>query len=66
MFEEPTELELMDVVELLPTDLHEEEVRVEDLDEILVSEPFKAESLEDFRVVGNVVGTVGISFLIGP
>ena len=56
----------MDVVELLPMDFLEAEVRVEDLDEIVTSEVFKAESLEDFRVVDNVVGVMGVSFLTGP
>jgi len=56
----------MDVVELLLTDLLEAEVRVEDPDEIVMSPPFKAESLEDFRVVDNVVEAVNISFPTDP
>jgi len=52
----------MDVAEPLPMDLLETEVRVEDLDEIVMSGFFRAESLEDFRVIG----TVSISFLSGP
>ena len=64
--EEPTEIEVVEVVELFPMDWLEAEVRVEDLDEIVVSEFFKAESLEDFRVVDNVIGVVSVSFLTGP
>jgi len=56
----------MDVVELLPTDLLETELRVEDPDEIAIPPLFKAESLEDFRVVDNVTGSVGSSFLTDP
>ena len=56
----------MDVEELLRTDLLEAEVRVEDPDEIAMSPLFKAESLEDFRVVDSVVLTLGVSFLTDP
>lgn len=56
----------MDAVELFPTDLLEAEARVEDPDEIVVSGLFKAESLEDFRTVDNVVGTVNTWFLTDP
>jgi hypothetical protein len=59
--EGPTETEVMDVV-----DLFEAEERVEDLDEIVVSGFFKAESLEDFRVVDNAVETVSVSCLTVP
>jgi len=56
----------MDVVELLPTDLLEAEVRVEDPDEIVIPPLFKVESLEDFRVVDSVTGAVSNSFLNDP
>jgi hypothetical protein len=39
---------------------------VEDLDEIVMSEFFKAESLEDFWGADKVAGTVSILFLNGP
>ena len=64
--EERTEIEEMDVVEPLLKDLLEAEVRVEDADEIVMSPPFRAESLEDFRVVNNVEGTLSNSFLTDP
>lgn len=64
--DEPTEIEEMDVEEPLPTDLPEVEVRVEDPDEIAMLPLFKAESLEDFRVVDSAVGTMSISLLTGP
>ena len=53
-------------MELLPTDLLEAEVRVEDPGEIAMSLPFKAESLEDLRVVSDVAGAVSTSFLTDP
>ena len=64
--EEPTEIEEMDVVGLLRTDLLEAEVRVEDPDEIVMSPLFKTESLEDLRVVDNAAGAVSNSFLTDP
>lgn len=64
--EEPTEIEETDVVEPLPMDLLEAEVRIEDPDEIAVSPPFKAESLEDFRVVDDTEGAVSSSLLADP
>ena len=64
--EERTEIEETDVVEPLPKDLLEAEVRVEDAGEIVMSLPFKAESLEDFRVVDSSAGTASTSFLAGP
>ena len=65
-FEEATEIEETDVVEPLPADLLEAEVRNEDPDEIGVSSLFKAESLEDFRVLDDVAGAVGSPFLTDP
>jgi hypothetical protein len=59
------ETEETEVAELL-TDLLEAEVRVEDPDEIVMSPLFKAESLEDFRVVDSVAGVARSSFLTDP
>lgn len=56
----------MDVAELLRADLLEAEVRIEDPDEIVVSPLFKAESLEDFRVVNDVAGATSSSCLTDP
>jgi len=64
--EERTEIEEIDVVEPLLKDLLEAEVRVEVPGEIVVPPSFRAESLEDFRVVNNVEGTLSTSFLADP
>lgn len=66
MLEAPDEAEKRDTVELLPTDLVEAEERVEGPEEIVMSPPFNAESLEDFRVVDDVVRAASSSFLADP
>jgi len=64
--EERTEIEEIEVVEPLPKDLLEAEVRVEDAGEIVVLLLFRAESLEDFREANDVVGAASTSFLADP
>ena len=64
--EERIEIEETDVVEPLLKDLLEAEVRLEDAGEIVEPPSFRAESLEDFRVVDDVEGTRSASFLADP
>lgn len=59
-------METGEIVELLPTDLFEAEVRVGGPEEIVMPPLFEAESLEDFRIVGNVVEAASPSFLTDP